>query len=268
MPSRRVDLLPDRSRAFFVAAREPGGTRDRFVFLKGFLMPLLSRGALGRLVDFGAAVVLSTLATSTGWAQGFPDKPITLYVGFAPGGSADVIARVLPDEKSKTLGQTVIVDNRSSASGNIATSQVLQRPADGHSLLFAGIHLATNPGVIGVPFDPKTELQMVSQVTSVPVVLLASNKSGIKSLADAMALARKREGGLSAGSGGTATSSHLALELMKQSTGIPAVHVPYRGGAPATQDLSTGVLDLKFDMLNSGMIPLAEARRVSPLVVM
>ncbi|MFN9476440.1 Bug family tripartite tricarboxylate transporter substrate binding protein, partial [Acidovorax sp.] len=102
-----------------------------------------------------ALAALSALAgASPAQAQKFPDKPITLYLGFAPGGSADTVARTLAEEMGKNLGQRVIVDNKGGASGNIATQTLLNNPADGYSLVFAAIHFATNPWIGGVKYDP------------------------------------------------------------------------------------------------------------------
>ena len=198
----------------------------------------------------------------------FPGKPITLYVGFAPGGAADTVARILADEMSKELGQRVLVDNRSGASGNIATQVVLGNPADGYSLLFAAIHLATNPALGGVKYDPLKDLTMVSQVTSVPVVMLASNASGLKTPSDIAAAAKRVDGGLRVGSGGVGTSSHLAMEQFKRAQGIPMVHIPYRGGAPANQDLMGGQIDMMFDLMSGSLKSMVDANRIRPLAVM
>jgi tripartite-type tricarboxylate transporter receptor subunit TctC len=198
----------------------------------------------------------------------FPDKPITLYVGFAPGGAADTVARILADEMGKELGQRVLVDNRSGASGNIATQAVLSNPADGYSLLFAAIHLATNPALGGVKYDPLKDLTMVSQVTSVPVVMLASNASGLRTPADIAAAAKRVEGGLRVGSGGVGTSSHLAMEQFKRAQGVAMVHIPYRGGAPANQDLMGGQIDMMFDLMSGTLKSMVDANRIRPLAVM
>jgi tripartite-type tricarboxylate transporter receptor subunit TctC len=212
------------------------------------------------------AVMLATTAPAS--AQSFPNKPLTLYVGFAPGGAADTVARVLADEMSKALGQPVIVDNRSGASGNIATQAVLSAPADGQSLLFAAIFLATNPAMIGVKYNPATDLTMVSQVTAVPVVMLASNASGLQQGSDVADAAKKMAGGLRVGSGGIGTSSHLAMELLKREQNIPLNHIPYRGGAPANKDLMSGEIDLMFDLMSGSLKGLVDGGRVRPLAVM
>lgn len=201
-------------------------------------------------------------------ADSYPDRPITLLVGFAPGGAADVVARQLAEEMSKQLGQRVNVDNKSGASGNIATQALLGAPADGYTLLLAAIHLATNPALAGVKYDTRADLAMVSQVTSVPVVLLSGSASALKSPADIADASRKIEGGLKVGSGGIGTSSHLAMELFARSQKLPFVHVPYRGGAPANQALIAGETDLMFDLMSGGLKSMVDAGRVRPIAVM
>lgn len=217
------------------------------------------------------ASIASTLAfgaSTAVHADKFPDKPITLYVGFAAGGSADTVARALADEMSKSLGQRVVIDNRSGASGNIATQLVLGKEADGYSLLFAAIHLATNPALAGVKYDPTKDLTMVSQITSVPVVMLASNASGIKSPDEVDAAAKRTPGGLRVGSGGVGTSSHLAMELYKRARGTSMIHVPYRGGAPANADLMGGQIDMMFDLMSGSLRGTVDAGKIRPLAVM
>jgi tripartite-type tricarboxylate transporter receptor subunit TctC len=201
-------------------------------------------------------------------AQKYPDRPLTLYVGFAPGGAADTVARTLADEMGKHLGQRVVVENKAGASGNIATQTVLNNAADGHSLLFAAIHFATNPWIGGVKYDPKKDLTMVSQVTSVPVVMVASQQSGIKTPDDVVATAKRISGGARVGSGGVATSSHLAMELFKREMKVPMVHIPYKGGAPANQDLMGGQIDMMFDLMSGSLKSMIDGGRITPVAVM
>lgn len=230
------------------------------------MTPTLRRRSLAVRATLIALAAWAGLAC--GPAHAYPDKPITLFVGFSAGGAADTVARALAEEMSKTLGQRVIVENRGGASGNLATAALLQTPADGHSLLFAAIHLATNPAMIGVKYDPVTDLRMVSQVTSVPVLMLASSQSPLKSPADVVAASKQASGGLKTGSGGIGTSSHLAGELFTRSQGIPFLHVPYKGGPPANQALLGGEIDLMFDLMSGALRGFVEAGRVRPIAVM
>lgn len=222
-----------------------------------------------RRAALAALLGTSLWAGATGaQADSFPDRPITLLVGFAPGGAADVVARQLAEEMSKQLGQRVNVDNKSGASGNIATQALLGAPADGYTLLLAAIHLATNPALAGVKYDTRADLAMVSQVTSVPVVLLTGSGSTLKSPADIADASRRIEGGLKVGSGGIGTSSHLAMELFARSQKLPFVHVPYRGGAPANQALIAGETDLMFDLMSGGLKSMVDGGRLRPIAVM
>jgi tripartite-type tricarboxylate transporter receptor subunit TctC len=230
------------------------------------MKPPISRRTLWRaLAAFGASAWIAGA-----WAQAarFPDKPLTLFVGFAPGGAADTVARALAEEMSKNLGQRVIVENRSGASGNLATMAALNNAADGYSLIFAAIHFATNPALGGVKYQPQQDITMVSQVTSVPVVMVASNASGIKAPDDVAAVARKNTDGVRVGSGGVATSSHLAMELYKRGAGVEMLHIPYRGGAPANQDLMGGQIDMMFDLMSGTLKSMIEAGRIRPIAVM
>lgn len=216
----------------------------------------------------GLLALAALTGSATATAQAYPDRPVTLYVGFAAGGSADTVARALADELSKTLGQRVIVENRPGASANIASAAVLAAPADGHSLLFAGLTLATNPPLIGVKYDPLTALTMVTQITSVPVLMVTSAKSSLKSPADIVALSKKTPGGLKVGSGGLGTSSHLGPELFFQSQKLPYLHVPYRGGAPANVAMLGGEVDLMFDLMSGTLRGFVEAGQARALAVM
>ncbi|RZJ07342.1 MAG: hypothetical protein EOO54_23565, partial [Haliea sp.] len=166
------------------------------------------------------------------------------------------------------LGQRVVVENKAGASGNLATQAALNNPADGHTLVFAAIHFATNPSIGGVRYDPLKDITMVSQVTSVPVVMVASPQSGIKSPDDVIAASKKIAGGTRVGSGGVATSSHLAMELFKREMNIPMLHVPYKGGAPANQDLMGGQIDMMFDLMSGTLKSMVDAGRIVPVAVM
>ena len=163
-----------------------------------------------------------------------------------------------------------MVDNRSGASGNIASQAVLAAPADGYTLLFAGIQLATNPGVMAVGYDPLKDVQMIAQFNSVPVVMVVRTDSPFKSVGDVTAAMRSsvQKGGLSFASGGIVTSSHLAAELLSRSLALPYTHVPFRGGAPATQALLAGEVDVMFDLMSGSLKGMIDGKKVRPIAVM
>ncbi|MEO7391339.1 MAG: tripartite tricarboxylate transporter substrate binding protein [Ramlibacter sp.] len=175
-------------------------------------------------------------------AQDFPPKKaVTLVVGFAPGGAADAAARLIAKKLGENIGQTVIVDNKAGAGGNIAHQQVAAGPADGSMILLGSIGpLTIAPHMMKVPYDPFKDLAPLSGGVHFPSVLVVSAASGLKSLADFVALARKQPGSVTFASTGSGSASHLTGELFAQLAKVEMVHVPYRGGAPAMQDLLGG----------------------------
>ncbi len=198
------------------------------------------------------------------------DRPLRLIVGFAPGGTADAVARLAAVEMARSLGQNVVVENRAGASGNIATQAVVQAPADGHTLALAGLQLVTNPGLIAqLGYNPRTDLAMAGQLTALPVVVMASAASRITTIAQA--LERARMGGnnsIRIATAGAGTSSHLGAELLFRALGGQFEAVQYRGGAPAFQALMTGDVEMMFDLVASYQAPAVAEGRVRMLGVM
>jgi tripartite-type tricarboxylate transporter receptor subunit TctC len=174
-----------------------------------------------------------------GHAQDFPPKKtITLMVGFAAGGAADAAARLIAKKLGENVGQTVVVDNRAGAGGNIAHQLVANGPTDGSMLLLGSIGpLTIAPHMMKVGYDPFKDLAPLSGGVHFPNVLVVNAASGIKTLADFVAQARKQPGSVTFASTGSGSASHLAGELFGQQAKVEMVHVPYRGGAPAMQDL-------------------------------
>lgn len=189
-------------------------------------------------------------------------------MGFAPGGAADTVARALAEQLGKELGQPVVVDNRTGASGNIATQAALSAPADGYTLLFGGIQLATNPAMMNAGYDPEKDIRLVTQFNSLPVVMLVRADSPYRTAVDVTNSMRNTPGGLTFASGGIGTSSHLAAELLSRVTGAPYTHVPFRGGAPATQALLAGDVQVMFDLMSGSLKGMIDAKKVRPVVVM
>jgi tripartite-type tricarboxylate transporter receptor subunit TctC len=180
--------------------------------------------------------------------QNWPTKPIRIVVGFPPGGTTDVMARVIGAPLSKALGQPVIVDNKPGASGNIATSEVIRAPADGYTLMIAPISVQTaNPHLFKPALNPEKDLQPVVSLGYAQLYLVAKNGLPVKSANELVQMAKTKPGQLSYGSGGPGTQMHLVGELFKQQAGIDVVHVPYKGAAPALQDILAGQIDYYFD---------------------
>jgi tripartite-type tricarboxylate transporter receptor subunit TctC len=186
-----------------------------------------------------ALVLAPMLLAGVSYAQDFPPKkPVTMVVGFAAGGAADAAARVIAKKLGENIGQTVIVDNKAGAGGNIAHQQVAVGPTDGSVLLFGSIGpLTIAPHVMKVTYDPFKDLAPVSGGVNFPNVLVVHKGVGVKTLAEFVALAKKKPGTLTYASTGSGSASHLAGELFSKSAGIEMIHVPYKGGAPALQDL-------------------------------
>ena len=198
-----------------------------------------------QLLQAGAALaLLPVLAafTAPALAQDFPPKKtISLVVGFAPGGAADTAARLIAKKLGDNIGQTVIVDNKPGAGGNIAHQFVANAPGDGATLLFGSIGpLTIAPHMMKLGYDPVRDLSPITMGVNFPNVLVVHSGVGVKTLAEYVALAKKKPGSLDFASTGAGSASHLAGELFNDRAGIDTVHIPYKGGAPALQDLLGG----------------------------
>jgi tripartite-type tricarboxylate transporter receptor subunit TctC len=203
---------------------------------------------------------------ASAYAQDFPPaKPVTMVVGFAPGGAADAAARLIARKLGDNIGQTVVVENKAGAGGNIAHQLVASGPADGSVLLFGSIGpLTIAPHVMKVTYDPFKDLSAVSGGVNFPNVLVVHKELGVKNLAEFVALAKKKSGGVEFASTGAGSASHLAGELFNQRAAIDMVHVPYKGGAPALQDLLGGRIASYFSAPPTAM-PHIETGRLIPL---
>lgn len=216
------------------------------------------------------ATVLATTATlvltGAAQAQDFPPKkPVTLVVGFAPGGAADAAARLIAKKLASNIGQAVVVDNKGGAGGNIAHQFVANATPDGTVLLFGSIGpLTIAPHIMKVSYDPFKDLAAVSGGVNFPNVLVAHKALGVKNLAEFVALEKKKPGSLDFASTGAGSASHLAGELFNQRAGIDMVHVPYKGGAPALQDLLGERVASYFSAPPTAM-PHIEAGKLVPL---
>lgn len=213
-----------------------------------------------------ALAVLPLLLAGQVQAQDFPPKkPVTLVVGFAAGGAADAAARLIAKKLGENIGQTVVVDNRGGAGGNIAHQQVAAGPADGSVLLFGSIGpLTIAPHVMKVNYDPFKDLAAVSGGVNFPNVLVVHKALGVKNLAEFVALSKKKPGSVDFASTGAGSASHLAGELFNQRAGIEMVHVPYKGGAPALQDL-LGERIASYFSAPPTALPHVEAGKLIPL---
>jgi tripartite-type tricarboxylate transporter receptor subunit TctC len=206
--------------------------------------------AAGRRAALAAALALCALPGLVLAQAAYPNKPIRVIVSFPPGGAADQIARAVSDPLSQALGQPVVVENRAGANGNIAGDFVAKQAADGYTLLMSsGGTVSINPHLYTkMPFDPAKDLVPVAAAARV-LVFLEVNPQKVRA-ADAkefIAYLKANPGKLSYGSPGNGSSPHLAAEMMKVQGNVFATHIPYRGAAPAMQDLLAGQLDFMFD---------------------
>jgi tripartite-type tricarboxylate transporter receptor subunit TctC len=190
---------------------------------------------------------------------------VSMVVGFAPGGAADAAARLIAKKLSENVGQTIVVDNKAGAGGNIAHQLTANGPADGSMLLFGSIGpLTIAPHMMKLPYDPFKDLAPLSGGVHFPNVLVVNANSGIKSLADFVAAARKQPDAVSFASTGSGSASHLTGELFSQAIKAEMLHVPYKGGAPAMQDLLAGRFTGYFAAPPTAL-PHIESGKLTPL---
>ena len=192
------------------------------------------------------ATGLAMLATRSAHAQAFPNKPITLIVPFTPGGTTDILARLIGQKLEAALGQTVIIENKPGAGGTIGAAAVANAAPDGHTLLLAHIGtLGVNPGLYpSLPYDPLKSFAFVSMLARVHNVLAVPNDLPVNSVAELIAYAKARPGQLNYASGGNGSAAHIATEAFADAAGLKFQHVPYRGTSPAVQDLLGGRMQL------------------------
>lgn len=202
-----------------------------------------------RWLTLGAASILAAAALpAAGQTATWPNKPVRLVVGFAPGGGTDVMARALAQSLTESLGQTFIVDNKPGASGNLSAGEVSKAAPDGYTFLVAPTSVETaNPFLFKSNLLPSRDLSPVMGVGRMQMYVVARPTLEVKDLKELVALAKSQPGKLNYASSGAATPPHLAGELFKQSTGTFITHVPYRGSAPALQDVMASQADFVFD---------------------
>ncbi|MBV7427512.1 MULTISPECIES: tripartite tricarboxylate transporter substrate binding protein [unclassified Acidovorax] len=218
------------------------------------------------MIAAATLAVSLALAYTTAQAQDFPPKkPVTLVVGFAAGGSADIAARLIAKKLGENIGQSVMVDNKPGAGGNLAHTQVATGPSDGSVLLFGSIGpLTIAPHFMAVRYDPLNDLSPITMGVSFPNVLVVPASTGIKTLGEFVAKAKREPGKLDFASTGPGSASHLAGELLNDVAKIDTVHVPYKGGAPALQDV-LGERVTSFYAAPPTALPHIESGKLVPL---
>src|SRR5574341_1350890 len=203
--------------------------------------------AFGGLVSICIAMVLASDAL----AQAYPTRTVRVIDGFAPGGSTDIVGRLIAQKLSDSFGQPVVVENRPGASGIVAAETVAKSAPDGHVALIVPLTFTVNPSLYKLPYDPVKDLAPVTLVASAPLMLVVHPSVPVKSVAEFIAHAKANPGKLHFGSGGVGSTPHLAGEMLKSMAGIQATHVPYKGGGPALADLAGGQIQFMVENIPS-----------------
>ncbi len=224
-------------------------------------------GIAYRMLAAAFAATLGCSALAADAAAGYPSRPITVVVGYPPGGATDIIARLVATKLSQSLGQPVIVENKPGAGSNIATEQVVRAKPDGYTLLVETIANATNMTVYkNIKYDSARDLAPIVQFMSSPSVLCVSPSLKATDLKSLIALAKAEPGKLTFASSGVGGSPHLAGELLKLRAGIDLVHVPYKGATPALVDVISGHVSMGFKT-SLGALDQIQAGKLRPIAV-
>jgi tripartite-type tricarboxylate transporter receptor subunit TctC len=211
-----------------------------------------------------AAVLFSGFAV----AQDYPSRPVKIIVPFPAGGSNDIIARIVAQKLTERNGQTFLVENRGGAGGNIGAETVASAEPDGYTLLLTAPPPLTINGSLykKLPFDPAKAFAPVALIASVPIVLVVNPSVQAKNVGELIALAKAKPGSLNFGSSGIGSTNHLAGELLKSMAGVDIVHVPYRGAAPAMNDLLAGQIPFMFDNMPA-VLPQVQGKAINAIAV-
>ena len=195
------------------------------------------------------SLILALTATlGSAWGQPFPVRSVRIVVPFAPGGGADVIARLLSQRLGESWGQTVVIDNRAGAGGTVGSDLVAKSPPDGYTLVMATVstHAVAASLYRKLPYDPVRDFAAITNLASIPNYLVVHPSVPARSVKELVALARSRPDQLIYASSGNGTSGHLSMELLKTMTGIKAVHIPFKGAGPGTIALVSGEVHMQF----------------------
>jgi tripartite-type tricarboxylate transporter receptor subunit TctC len=221
-----------------------------------------------RFLELAAATTLLPAGTSLARAQTFPTRPIRIVIGYPAGGSTDLLARIVGQYLSERLGQTFVIENKPGAGTNLAAQTVVAAPPDGYTLLFAASTYAINATLYdSLPYNFLRDIVPIAGLAELPLVLDVNTSLPVNTLAEFISYAKANPGKISFASFGAGTIAHLAIELLKQTTGIDVVHVPYRGGAPFITDLLAGRVQAGIDALPNSL-PHIKSGTVRALAVL
>jgi tripartite-type tricarboxylate transporter receptor subunit TctC len=215
-----------------------------------------------------AAVALSVAGVQPAWSADYPTKAIKIVVPYAAGGSTDALARVVAERLGKRFGQAAIVENKPGASEQIAITSVTKATPDGYTILLSTLSgLAVNPGLYPkLPYNPQTDLMPIVLAATVPSAVVVHPSVPAKNMSELAAYLKSKPGQVSYASAGAGTPSHLGMEYYKRANGFDPVHVPYKGGAPALQEVMGGQTQLMMALVPEAM-PLVKAGRLRALAV-
>ncbi len=220
----------------------------------------------GRMVS--CLILVAASAANTGiCAQTYPDKPIRMIVAVPPGGPADTLARLVAPRLGEALGQTVVIDNRPGANGNIAYEMAARAVPDGYTFVLVAAGVAINPSLYReVRYDALKDFAPITQGIAVPNILVVHPTVAAASVRELVALAKARPGQITFASAGNGTSGHLALEQFRLMAGIEVIHVPYKGGGPALSEVLAGQVQALFSIALAAM-PQVQAGKVRALAI-
>jgi tripartite-type tricarboxylate transporter receptor subunit TctC len=209
---------------------------------------MFTRSLATRYLPLILAMTLGLVAVAPAFAQSYPSRIVTLVVPFPPGGGTDTGARIIAEQLSKRWGQTVVIDNKGGAAGQIGADLVAKAKPDGYTLLLGNIGTqAINPSLYPkMPYNPDTAFAPISLLAELPLAMMVNPTVPVNTAAEFIAMAKSRPGQMSYSSAGAGGAPHLAAEMFKDRTGTFILHVPYRGGGPAIADLLAGHVQLSF----------------------
>lgn len=213
------------------------------------------------------AALLLALTAATAMAEGYPDKPIRLIVPYAPGGSSDILARLLGQRLGETMGQPFVVDNRAGAGSMIGTALTAKAPADGYTLILSDMPHTINPAVYSkVPYDPVADFTPVTLVARAPTWLFLNPSVPAKTVSEFVTLAKSQPGKLAIGSAGNGSGTHLVAELLQRGAGIQLTHVPFKGAGPSIAAVVAGEIQASFTSMPAAL-PFVQSGRLRPVGV-
>ena len=215
-----------------------------------------------------SAIVTTLFLATAVWSQTYPDKPVTLVVGFPAGGGTDIVARKVAMPLGQGWNQPVVIDNKGGAAGTIATTQVARAAPNGYTIFMATMgNMTINQHLYPMPIDPVKDLAPITNVVGVNFVLVTRPNLGVNTVEELVAMARKSPGALNYSSSGIGGAPHLAVELLSHMSGARFTHVVYKGSAPSIADLLSGQVDFTMDSLVQ-VLPLIKSGKLKALAVL